>query len=143
MKKIDGILRVLGANGFRITLIRREVLNFILKNNNPLSSLEIQKLLLRKKISANKTTIYRELEFLKSQGLIDEVHFSDKIRRYEVSIGHHHHAVCLKCGRVEHIKLEEELLKAQKIIEKKNKFKIVNHSLEFYGFCHNCQVVKK
>ena len=139
MKKISDILKVLSTNGFRITLIRKEVLSLILKNNNPLSSLEIQKLLLKKKIKADKTTIYRELEFLKSQGLIDGVQFSDKIRRYETSIGHHHHVVCLKCDRVEHIKLKGDLFREQKIIENNNKFKIISHSLEFYGLCPTCQ----
>jgi len=137
------IISKLREGGFRSTGIREAILNLFCKSKKPLSCLDIQKYLKQKSISANKTTVYRELDFLKKQKLIEEFQLDDGVRRYEISSNHHHHVVCTKCKKIECVELAKELKSQEKEIEKNNKFKIISHSLEFYGLCHKCQAVKK
>jgi len=140
MKKKKEILNSLKQQGFRFSPIREAILELMLKSNKPLSCRQIQEYL---KLKANKTTFYRELEFLKDKKIIEEFKLDDGIRRYEASSKHHHHAVCVKCRRVECVELNKDLDSQERQIEKNNKFKIISHSLEFYGLCQKCQAGKK
>jgi Fur family ferric uptake transcriptional regulator len=140
MEKKKEILNILKQQGFRFAPIREAILDLMLKSNKPLSCQEIHKHL---RIKANKTTLYRELEFLKDKKIIDEFKLDDGVRRYEASSKHHHHAVCVRCRRVECVELNKDLESQEKQIEENNKFKIISHSLEFYGLCRKCQAIKR
>ena len=144
MKNKNEILDSFKKDGFRLTSIREAILDlFYKKSKAPLSCQDIQKQLKQKNISANKTTVYRELEFMKNKNVIEEFQLDDGVKRYEIISIHHHHAVCLKCRNIKCVELGKELESQEKQIEKQNKFKIISHSLEFYGLCQKCQGVKK
>jgi len=51
---------------------------------------------------------------------------------------HHHHLICLECDKVEDVELANDLNEIEKRILQKNGFKIINHTLEFYGLCKQC-----
>jgi len=139
MEKKKEILASLKYQGFRSSLIREAILDLFFKINRPLSCQEVQKLLKNK---ANKTTFYRELEFLKGKKIIEDFRLDDGIKRYEILSKHHHHVICLKCRKVECVKLDKNIDEQEKEIERNNNFKIISHTLEFYGLCQKCQAVK-
>ena len=65
------------------------------------------------------TTVYRTLEILVNMGIVYKFDFGDGRTRYELSEGpdgfhHHHHLVCISCGRIvdytDFIDEEKELL---------------------------------
>ena len=139
MEKATNILKAIKNKGYRYSAIRESILNFIIKNNKPLSYFDLQKFLNKKKLSVNKTTIYRELNFLKNQGIVRELQFNDGIKYYEITPqGHHHHIICNQCEAIDHIELKKDLDIQEKSIFKNNKFKVLTHSLEFYGICNSC-----
>lgn len=125
----------------RSTPIRTTLLEILSKIKKPLTTQELLAALEKKGLKANKTTIYRQLETLKENHLVSEVHFNDRNTRYEISENnsHHHHLVCIKCKKVEDIALPEDLQHQEKMVWKKNKFKVLEHFLEFFGLCKNCQ----
>jgi Fur family ferric uptake transcriptional regulator len=82
--------------------------------------------------------MYRELKFLTNNGVVIKNTISGT-DYYEISKDHHHHLVCLKCKNIDMVEIGNHLKKQEKEIAKKNKFNIINHSLEFYGYCHKCQ----
>jgi Fur family ferric uptake transcriptional regulator len=125
----------------RVTPIRTALLEILSKTKKPLTTQEILTALLKKKISANKTTVYRQLESLKENHLVTEVYFNDRNTRYELEDEktHHHHLVCLKCKKVEDVTLPEDLHHQEKLVLKKNKCKVLQNFLEFFGLCKNCQ----
>jgi len=127
---------------YRFSAVRNFILEFLTSSSKPLSAFDLQKMLKLNKLSVNKTTVYRELDFLKNQNSIEEFKLDDGIRRYEILSYHHHHTVCTKCGEIKCVELNKDLESQEKKIEKNNKFKIISHSLEFYGLCHKCQAVK-
>lgn len=142
MEKLNKVLENLSRQGRRITTARKAMIDFFMQNHAPCSALQAQKWLSKNNIKANKTTVYRELDFMKREGLVEEFSFGDGVKRYEAVLSHHHHIICLKCDKVECVKLGKELLSQEKKIEKNTKFKILSHSLEFFGFCPKCRADK-
>ena len=143
MEKAKEIISKLKREGFRSTKIREAILFLFCLSKKPLSCQDIQKHLDKKSINANKTTVYRELGFLKTKNIIEEFQLDDGVKRYEISSNHHHHAICVKCRKIDCIELKQELKSQEAQIQKNNKFKIISHSLEFYGLCRKCQALKK
>ena len=128
------------STGYRITKVRRHIISILNSNKKPLSAKELLNLLLKKDLSPNKTTIYRELEFFKKQGLIREIEFGDRKKRYELETDrHHHHIVCVNCGRVEDFDFDVDLATHEMQIAKQTGFEIKEHSIEFFGLCKQCQ----
>lgn len=107
---------------------RSKIIDILNKSNAPISALD-----LLTKIKVNKTTIYRELFFLLGSGLINEVDFGDKKKRYELKDQkHHHHLVCLNCKTVVDVNIKESF-------NTPKDFKVIRHNLEFFGLCSSCQ----
>ncbi len=140
MLELEGILKQLKERGYRATKARKALLDIFAESRAPLSASDILARLKQKKIPADKTTVYRETEFLRSQKIIQPVQFSDRKKRYEPAAGgHHHHAVCTKCDKVEDIVIEKDAHALEQGIEKTNDFLVLAHSLEFYGLCAKCR----
>jgi Fur family ferric uptake transcriptional regulator len=124
----------------RSTLVHNAILEVFSKNKKPLTPLEVLNFLDKNGIRVNKTTIYRQIENLLSAEILKEINFSDRSKRYELpdKHGHHHHLVCMKCGKVEDVSFDEDIKKQEKMVWKRNRFKVLNHSLEYFGLCKNC-----
>jgi len=113
-------------------VIKNQILSLLEKSEFPLSVPDILS-----KVSANKTTIYRELSGFLANKLVTEVDFGDGKKRYELFRNHHHHIVCKKCGKIEDIEIDEKKLLTK--IKSRSNFLIENHSMEFFGLCNLCQ----
>lgn len=101
------------------------------------SKLPVDASYLIEKLKVNKTTVYRQIDKLVDDNKIVEVELGDGKKRYELKdLKHHHHLVCNKCGMIEDIELNEEIILKELSI--KTNFKVENHSLEFFGNCVNC-----
>lgn len=140
--EINQIIADLTQKGFRITKPRKAIISIFLDSNTPLSVNELRSILKQKKVISDKVTAYRNVEFLVDNGLLNRVVFPDNVVRYELtSLPHHHHLVCLKCKKITHTEqrnLEKKMSEIEKTLAKTNRFKVVDHNLEFYGFCSNC-----
>ncbi len=133
------LIAKLRARGERITPLRKKVLDIFIRNGRPLSALDLVEKLKKSAIKCNKTTIYRQIEDLVRFNLLEEIQLGDRVVRYELNTGnHHHHLVCMGCRKVEEIKLANDLEKEERRLEKQKKFKTVRHSLEFFGTCAKC-----
>lgn len=125
--------------GRRLTKARRAMLAILVASKTPLAVSEILDRLAQEKILVHKTTIYRELENLLSEKIIESVEFGDGQKRYEVSGEHHHHVICRKCDSVADVYLEGALSRAEKTIAKQTAYKEISHALEFFGLCKACR----
>lgn len=125
----------------RNTPIRTALIGILSNSTQPVTPQELLTALAKQGLSANKTTVYRQLEVLQRYSIVHEVNFADRTKRYELvnDSGHHHHLVCLQCQRIEDVSFPTDLESQEKLIWKQNKFKVVQHSLEFFGICKACQ----
>lgn len=131
----EKIIELLQERGERVTEVRRKTVRVLAETKQPLGVAEI---LSKLKGGVNRTTVYRELWFLKKQGLLVEVSLQEGKKRFELRDDHcHHHLVCEECGEVEDVILEEKSLFKQ--VKKLSNFQLQRHSIEFFGLCNNCQ----
>lgn len=136
---IDLTLSSLQDKGHRITKVRKGVVEIFSHTSKPLTAKKIEEMLLESGLSVNKTTIYRELQFLLANGYLAEVYLYPKQVSYESSeLRHHHHLVCNDCGEIDNVTncLAKDL---EGEVYKKKGFKIDRHTLEFYGTCTACR----
>ena len=133
----NNFLLVLKKTGYKLTTPRLEILK-VLSLKNPQSAQEVYKELKAKGLNIDLVTAYRTLELFKDLGFIQKVQFQDKTARYELiqEDKHHHHLVCINCGNIEDVEMNEDKLIKQ--IEKQSEFRIQRHALEFFGFCKTC-----
>ncbi|NHM26848.1 transcriptional repressor [Desulfofundulus sp. TPOSR] len=140
--KLEEALRKLKAQGVRLTPQRQEVLRILIEEadgEEHLSAEEIWRLVQKRYASVSFDTIYRTLHLLIRCGLASELDFSDGCRRFEFAgNGHHHHLVCLKCGRAEELAFCPEDCLARVQVERPG-FKITGHAFKIYGYCQRCQ----
>lgn len=139
MIKSETILYKLKNKGHRLTKVRRALVDVFTQSEAPLSALDLQGYLEENNIKVNKTTIYRELNFLSGQKVIHEIHFGDGKSRYRACPDiHHHHVICVRCSRVEELVTEEDFTKEERVISCDLNFKVLYHTLEFFGLCGDC-----
>ncbi len=133
----EHLLKDIKKTGLKITAPRKEILNAL--SSNLLSAQEVAMVLKEKGFNTDLVTIYRTLELFTELEIVRKTQFEDKSTRFELIAGqeHHHHLVCIKCGIVEDVVVDEEMLTKQ--IEEKSQFKLQRHALEFFGFCKRCQ----
>ena len=141
MKTSEHTIAIIREQGHRITTSRRGIIEALFCTKHPVSASDIQAMLSQKNIAVNKTTVYRELDFLVKEGIVSEVHLRDTQKYYEIIHEHHHHIVCLQCHKVDDVVLHRELDEEERRIEMQIGYKVKRHSLEFFGICLKCQSV--
>ena len=134
------ILAELKTRGHRITKVRSAVLEILNKTKIPTPAAEIISDLKQYGLPVNKTTVYREIDFLLSERIVREVDLLDGKKRYEILAenDHHHHMICTECKSIKCIDMHHDLDKLESDLLKKFKFKVTSHSLEFFGLCQKC-----
>ncbi len=80
-------------------------------------------------------TIYRNLSTFVDLGILEMTELDgEKKFRFSCAIdGHHHHMICLSCGKTKHV----HLCPMDQFNDTKD-FKIVGHKFEVYGYCTGC-----
>lgn len=131
MKK--NIQQSLEQLGYRKTLTRTTILRALESFNRPVSVED----LVEQCQDLNLTTIYRNLHVMEEHGLIRSMQFTSKAKHYVIAeqddTKHYHYIRCLQCQKVDQI----DFCVLEKIKISTN-FTIVNHSMEFTGYCPDC-----
>ena len=123
----------LRSKGHRITNQRESILQKLKKHPQTVDEI-FQKL----NKNVNLASIYRTVKLFVNNGVVREVSFNDRKKRYELfeENNHHHHLICDNCGTVEEIKMREESFLRN--IQTASNFLIKRHRLEFFGLCNKC-----
>ena len=134
--------KTLREKGIRLTRQRRVILEVM---DNAEQHLDVDQILERAQKmdpAVHLVTVYRTIDLLKKEGLIDELdllHLRGDRHYYETHGPRDHiHVACLKCGKVREF---ESLLyeKLKKQIEQDCDIKITMTRTEVGGYCENCR----
>lgn len=132
----------------RWTIPREAILELLSRVSGHMSAKNIYAALYPMYPGIGLTTIYRTLDLLTRTGHVNKITLGDGKSRYEFRSGerkdHHHHLICLKCGRIINYTdfVQEELELVKKIgdaLAKKHNFHIQDHNIEFLGVCEKCR----
>lgn len=132
--------RMTEAN-FKLTSQRRLILKVLIEHmaDHP-SAEEIYKVVREQNPRVGLATVYRTLELFCELGILHELNFDNNCRRYELEQGerHHHHLICMKCGKI--VEFSDYVLKdLEQYIQDEHKFEVTDHRIKFYGYCAECR----
>lgn len=137
--------KILKERGLKVTNQRVLVLTVLAESHDKhLTVEEIYDLVKTESPEIGLATVYRTIQLLYELHLVDRIHLDDGFVRYEIGdIGnhqvkhHHHHLICIGCGKV--ISFEEDLLEnLEKNIMETTGFSVVDHEVKLYGYCKEC-----
>ena len=86
-------------------------------------------------------SVYRVLELLTSEGLVQRIDLGSGIARYEPAHSggdHHHHLVCDSCGRVEAFE-DSSLEQALVGVGSASGYLVAGHDVVLHGACADCR----
>lgn len=132
----------LSERDVRYTRGRMAVVTALTSSGGPLSAAELYE---HVGGSLPLSSIYRSLAVLEETGVLTP-HFGTKgLTRYELAEwihGHHHHLVCLDCGAVEDVSVDDDQeLSVDTVVNEissRAAFTPINHALEIEGRCARC-----
>lgn len=143
--RIEKIKQQLQAQSYKLTPQREATVRVLLEHEQDhLSAEDVFMLVKEKSPDIGLATVYRTLELLTELHVVEKMNFGDGVARYDLrhenNRHHHHHLICMQCGTVEEI-MEDWLLPLEEKLEREFGFHVVDHRLDFQGYCRNCREV--
>lgn len=127
-------------NGAQLTVLRREVLELILKADAPITAYQLLDQLKSIRKSAVPPTVYRSLEFLLENGLIHKI---ERLNAFvSCAEADHHHAdaqflICKSCGTVAELE-DHAISEALSLAASRHGFVTCRAVVEIDGLCEAC-----
>jgi Fe2+ or Zn2+ uptake regulation protein len=126
----------------RYTSGRRAIVDLLASTGHPVSIGDIAERL----PDLPRSSTYRHLVDLQAAGLIHRVTAGDEFTRFELAedlTEHHHHLICVNCGKVTDVTLpadfEREAASAISKLAADERFEPRSHRLDILGLCPDCQ----
>ena len=138
MQEIYNILGKIKTENRRLTQARVGILKAVSLAAKPLELKNINGILRKNRVRVDRSTVYRQLRYLIGRKFLNKFQLEGGKVYYELAGEHHHHLVCIRCKQIANIKLDSCLKDFEQECEKNQEFKVLGHSLEFYGLCKAC-----
>jgi Fur family transcriptional regulator, ferric uptake regulator len=120
------------------TRSQEKILNLLKSLNRAISAQDIYSELRQRKQNVGLATVYRALEGLKLQGVLQVRTLATGESLYSFVQRDQHHLTCVNCGTS--IPIDECPVHAlEDQLQLSHKFKVYYHTLEFFGLCYQCQ----
>jgi len=141
MKSAETIFRqYLKEKGLLYSKQREQILKTFMKARSHLAIDDLYNAVRKKKPRIGLATVYRTMRVICDCGLAGEVDFGDGVRRFEHKYRHqhHHHLVCIKCGRVIEV-TSNQIESLQKKLARQHNFAPTKDTMKIFGICSRCQ----
>ena len=134
-------LQALQRKGLRNGGARRAVIDLLAEQDCCLTAQEMFDRLRESDRKVGIASVYRVLELLTSEGLVQRIDLGSGIARYEPAHSggdHHHHLVCDSCGRVEAFE-DSSLEQALVGVGSASGYLVAGHDVVLHGACADCR----
>ncbi len=121
--------------GLKITPQRVAVYEILLGSHNHPTVEEIYEEVKKRYPFVSLATVYRTVETLEQMGLAKKVCYWGSSARYDANTDEHHHLICVRCGAIKDIYMEENL----SIPSEMEGFRTEGYSVNIYGLCPECR----
>ena len=140
--RLEALLSKLKERGQRITPQRLAILRILAGSEGHPSVEDIYGVVIKDFPTTSLATVYKTITLLKELGEVLELEFSHGSNRYDGNKPFPHpHVVCTRCKSIVDPDLESLSAMTAEVSEQTG-FKVVNHRLDFYGLCPECQKEK-
>lgn len=127
---------ILKENGYKKTDKRELILNMFEETDRYLTARDLLDVLKKDFPGMSYDTIYRNLATFVELGILEETELNGE-RNFRMHCDvdhHHHHFICLQCGKVK----EVSICPMEKMQELLPGYEIQAHKFEIYGKCPDC-----
>jgi Fur family peroxide stress response transcriptional regulator len=138
-KRLNKMIQELREHDHRITPQRLAILKVLADSEGHPSVEQIYARVKSDFPTTSLATVYKNVSLMKSLGEVLELGFGDDSNRYD---GHkpypHPHLVCTDCRKI----IDPDLSMLQDLtheLVEETGFRILNHRLDFFGICPECQ----
>ncbi len=114
------------------------VLEAVAKLANHPTADEVYAKVIQRHKSISRGTVYRNLDKLAREGVIDKIEVSGKAYRFDHRVIPHYHAICDSCFRLFDIESKSSL-DLDEVVKESKHFVINEYVLTFHGICKQCQ----
>jgi len=137
--RFNEMIAKLKAKGCRMTPQRLAVVRILAMSEEHLSAEKIYERVKPGFPSTSLATIYKTVTLLKKMGELMELGFVDDSNRYDGTRPYPHpHLICMKCKKI----IDPEIPTLSELpreLAKRTGYRVVNHRLDFFGICPQCQ----
>lgn len=137
-ERVREMMSRLTTAGGRRTASRQAILESIASAGSHPTAEEIARLVQSRFPSINLSTVYRTLDALAEQGVIQHVHFGHGPAVFHLAQDAHHHLYCEKCGSVEEIE-PAKLRPLLRMLERVYGFSVDHRHFAIAGRCRGCR----
>lgn len=126
----------------RMTNQRRAILDALKQQGNHPTADEVYKIVRRRLPRISLGTIYRNLEIMADEGLVQKFKIGQGPFYYDSELKEHYHIRCLKCEKIDDVmfSLREDLDRTASL---KSHYQVLGHSIQFHGYCPGCKKFMK
>ncbi len=130
----------LHKEGLRYTKQRQEIWNELRSSDKHRDAEEILFTLRKRGLKISRATVYRTIDVLVKNNLIDKLDIGDGRARFEYNDKylHHDHLICTSCDKIIEFN-NNEIEELQNKIAKQHNFKLLYHSHQLFGICKDCK----
>ena len=132
----------LNEQGYRLTESRRAVVEIMAHSTQALTPIEVFDEARSAHPALGLVTVYRTLEALEEQGLIQRVHQPQGCQAFITApAGHQHLLLCKQCGEAAHFE-GDDLETLIRSIARQTGYQITEHWLQLFGLCPHCRAAQ-
>ena len=131
--------KLMRERGFRVTPQRQFILDAICEGEGHNTPDEIYERVRAKPSSLNRTTVYRNLDFLCEMRLVVAAQIGGQMVYEIAGQTPHHHLICRKCNKMEQIS-HDSLKGLFAKIEREQEFLVDMNHVALFGLCKKCKV---
>ncbi|MBU0529091.1 transcriptional repressor [bacterium] len=137
---MQALKATLQKEGLRYTRQRQEIWNELRSSDEHRDAEEIFFTLRKRGLNISRATVYRTIDVLVKNNLLDKLDIGDGRARFEYNekYFHHDHLVCTRCGKIFEFH-NDNIEELQNEIAKQKNFKILHHNHQLFGICEDCQ----
>ncbi len=140
--RLNTMIQKLRENDYRITPQRLAILKILAVSENHPSVEKVYEKVKKNFPTTSLATVYKNIAMLKEINEVLELGFGDGSNRYDGNKPYPHpHVVCTECKKI----IDPDLVALEDMtreLTRETGFKIVNHRLDFFGICPDCQKKK-
>lgn len=141
---LEQIKTKLKALGYKMTPQRQAIIDCLTLPGPILTAFEVWERVRVKHAEISLDTVYRNLNMLVEVGVLTPIAGVGKDgARYElIHKAHHHHIVCLDCGKatcIEVCPINPHFLETVK----EQGYDLIKHNVELFGLCHTCRKARE
>lgn len=137
--RIEELLKECSASGLRKTAALEACLRALASAEQPMTLQQIAASSAFD-VSCDPATIYRLVSRLEERRIVRRIGFHSRAAHYCLRESHHQdYLICRDCGSVEVLDIACPVEHLEKKIAQESGFSDLEHELEFFGRCGNCQ----